>query len=59
MLETRELNEMPFDKTFINSEGNQVLCHATGYEVAIGDPSVMSNWWNEYVDNEDNIYYGR
>lgn len=41
--ERRPLESMPFDKAFENENGNEVLCHATGYEV-------FENgiWWNEY-----------
>lgn len=56
----RELEIMPFDKTFITSEnGNEELCHSTGYEVCNGDPSDAANWWNEYEDSNGNLYYGR
>lgn len=58
--EIRALDEMPFDKAFENSNGNEVLCHATGYEVCMGNPLVLADWWNEYVDPEtDELYYGR
>lgn len=29
----RELETMPFDKAFETENGNEELCHATGYEV--------------------------
>lgn len=50
-----------FDRTFENSDGCQVSCHHTGYEVHFaGDFSGdYRNWWNEYEDNNRNIYYGR
>ena len=57
-LEKRELETMPFDKAF-DVDGNEQLCHATGYEVAFGDPSDPSNWWNEYEDCFGNYHYGR
>lgn len=57
-LEKRELEQMPFDKVF-DVDGNEELCHATGYEVSFGDPSDPSNWWNEYEDSLGNYHYGR
>ena len=52
----RMLVEMPFDKAFLMDNGNEELCHATGYEVCDeGD----SEWWLEYQDSEGNLYYGR
>lgn len=52
---------LTFDKVFENDNGQQVLCHHTGYEVHFvadftGD---YRCWWNEYKDNDGNIYYGR
>ena len=50
---------MPFDKVFETPEGNEELCHATGYEICLGqDPTDSSNWWNEYIDTQGRIYYG-
>lgn len=49
----RELAVMPFDKTF-DADGNEELCHATGMEVLID-----GQWWNEYVDSNDELHYGR
>ena len=49
----RELEKMPYDKVFY-VDGQQVLCHATGYEVLID-----GEWWNEYVDPDDQLHYGR
>ena len=54
----RELETMPFDKMF-EVGGNQELCHATGYEVCLGDPADQSDWWNEYVDSTGAYQYGR
>jgi len=50
----RELVEMPFDMDF----GGE-LCHATGDEVCLGDPSNPADWWNEYIDQDGNLHYGR
>ena len=50
----RELVEMPFDMDF----GGE-LCHATGDEVCLGDQSNPADWWNEYIDQDGNLYYGR
>ena len=56
----RELAEMPFDKVFTDIDGRQINCHATGYEVCLGNPEEPGDWWNEYVDPDtDNVYYGR
>ena len=55
----RRLEKMPFDKMFITENGNQELCHATGYEVCDGNPKNPSDWWNEYEDDDGNLYYGR
>lgn len=52
ILERRELDEIPFDKRFDNE-----LCHATGYEVRLAWDT--DNWWNEYVDRDGNLHYGR
>lgn len=54
----RELEKMPFDKAF-DYEGNEILCHATGYEVCLGDPDNAGDWWNEYVLPDGTIEYGR
>ena len=55
-----ELDHVPCDKMFFN--GNKILCHATGYEVAIidiGEPNDEVTWWNEYVLPNGSIEYGR
>lgn len=54
----RELDNMPFDKVF-TYEHNETLCHATGYEVCLGDPENSSDWWNEYVLPDGSLEYGR
>lgn len=50
-----------FDKVFENDECQQVTCHHTGYEVHFAGDFTGDNlcWWNEYEDNDGNIYYGR
>ena len=57
----RELDYMPFDKRFETGNGNTELCHATGYEVCFEghDSNDSSNWWNEFIDNDGNLHYGR
>lgn len=50
----RELDYMPFDMAFIMPDGNEEFCHATGIEVLID-----GEWWNEYVDHDGNLHYGR
>lgn len=52
----RKLDEMPFDRSF---DGGFSLCHATGYEVCLGNPDNPADWWNEYEDSEGNLHYGR
>lgn len=54
----RELDFTPFDKSF-TVNGNEELCHATGYEVCTGDPGNPADWWNEYVDSDGEIHLGR
>lgn len=54
----RELERMPFDKVF-TFERNETFCHATGYEVCLGDPDNAADWWNEYVLPDGTIEYGR
>lgn len=54
-VERRELNQMPFDMVFDTENGEQ-LCHATGYEVKFSDDP---GFWNEYEDEDGNLYYGR
>lgn len=56
-----ELERIPCDKMFVFN-GNWVLCHATGYEVAIIDisePNDEPTWWSEYVLPDGSIEYGR
>ena len=54
----RELETMPFDKAFETENGTE-LCHATGFEVCLGDPSNPADWWNEYEDSPGETHYGR
>lgn len=51
----RELGYMPFAMTFETPDGNEELCNSTGYEVTWDN----IDWWNEYEDNDGNLYYGR
>lgn len=53
--ERRMLEDMPFDMVFEDWDGCKVSCHATGYEVYGHD----CTWWNEYIDSDGNLYYGR
>lgn len=55
----RKLETMPFDKVFVVENGNEELCHATGWEECFGDPNEPADWWNKYEDSEGNLYYGR
>lgn len=48
-----ELAEMPYDKVFETENGREVCC-ATGYEVLID-----GQYWNEYIDSEGELHYGR
>lgn len=54
----RELPQMPYDHVFETENGNEELCHATGYEVCLGNPDNLQDWWLEYTDREGNLYYG-
>ena len=54
----RALPQMPYDHAFETSSGNEELCHATGYEVCMGNPDNCQDWWFEYTDKEGNLYYG-
>ena len=51
------------DKTFtvIDNDGNrhQESCHCTGYEVCLGNPDDLSDWWNEYEDQYGEKHFGR
>lgn len=62
MIETarRKLEEMPFDKRFGDCMGaGGELCHATGYEVCLGDVNNPADWWNEYERADGTLEYGR
>ena len=54
MEEKRYLDEIPFDMGFWIDELHYELCHATGYEVKL-----YGEWWNEYIDRDGNLHYGR
>lgn len=54
----RELEVMPFDKVFFTDNGEE-MCHATGFEVCLGDPEDPGDWWNEYVSINGDLLYGR
>jgi hypothetical protein len=51
-MEKRQLPMMPYDKAF-DVDGNEELCHTTGFEVLDGGV-----WWNEYVDSNGDFHYG-
>ena len=53
-MDIRELETMPFDRTFVLEGGREELCHSSGYEVVL-----CGMWWNEYQDSEGNYHYGR
>ena len=50
----RELFEVPFDKVFETENGTE-MCHATGMEIQ----DEHGEWWNEYVDSNGDLHYGR
>ena len=52
-LRREKLDTMPFDKRF-DVDGNEELCHATGYTVFDG-----TDWWDELVDSNGDLQYGR
>ena len=54
----RELENMPFDKSF-TVDGNEQLCHATGFEVCWDNPDNPADWWEEFVDYNGEFHYGR
>ena len=54
----RDVKKTPFDKAFI-VDGNETLCHATGYEVCFGDPRDPGAWMAEYEDPDRDLHYGR
>lgn len=52
----KQLEEMPFDRTFVIDEsGREESCHATGYEVSFDGV----DFWNEYEDSNGGLHYGR
>ncbi len=53
-MKRRKLNEMAYDKTF---DGEN--CHATGYEVCLGNINNPGDWWVEYIDSKGALHYGR
>ena len=48
-MERRELDRPAMDMRF-----DEELCHSTGYEI-----KEDGEWWNEFVDSEGNLHYGR
>ena len=44
----------PEEKAFINADGKDEVCHATGREGLIN-----GFWWPEYVDSMGSLHYGR
>lgn len=46
----RELEVMPFDRNGM---------HATGWEVCLGDPQDSGDWWDEYEDEDGQLWYFR
>ena len=46
----RRLDYMPFDLYGM---------HSTGYEVCLGDPVKLADWWYEYEDENGDIHYFR
>lgn len=56
-MKTRTLEHMPFDMMFDIGGGRRELCHATGIEVEFD--YLPGDWWNEYVDSEGGLHYGR
>ncbi len=52
-----EDENMPFDKRFETSNGNEELCHATG-RVLLNSPDPSDRWY-EFVDSKGKLYYGR
>lgn len=48
----REENTIRFDHAFY-VDGNEELCHHTGYEVFID-----GIWWGEFEDRNGDLHYG-
>lgn len=46
----RKLDYMPFDRDGM---------HSTGYEVCLGGPYNLADWWYEYENENGDIYYFR
>ena len=49
------LDTIPHDHSF-SVDGREELCHATGDAVRF-EPN--GPWWNEYVDRNGDLHYGR
>ena len=56
IVQSRELDSMPFDKAFYTESGNEELCHATGREVRFYGED---EFWEEYEDRFGKLHYGR
>ena len=54
-----ELETMPYAHGFYVDGGNYELCNATGYCVCLGDVNNPADWWDEFVSNDGELYYGR
>ena len=46
----KRLDYMPFDLYGM---------HSTGYEVCLGDPANLADWWYEYEGENEDIHYFR
>ena len=56
IIERRTLDKQPFDHVFYIGK-RQELCHSTGDEVRFS--TYPDEWWNEYIDSDGNLHYGR
>ncbi len=59
IIDREELERIPCDKRFDIGNGHEELCHSTGYEVCMIDANNQKGWWNEYVDRDGELHYGR
>ena len=55
----RHLNKIPYDMTFYIDDINKATCHATGRQINDVHPKSWGDWWNEYVDSNGKLHYGR
>ena len=50
---------MQFDRVFAIFDGNEELCHHTGFEVLLFEDDPPSYWWYVYYDSLGDYHFGR